>query len=120
MSDDTCHIENCRNAEHKYGMCLGHYGRWWRYGDPYYADDGYYAAHKKVRATKGQPSDHQCAGCVVKRGAQWAYDHRDPNAEVGSNGLEYSIIVDHYIPLCISCHKKFDALVRRMKQAIVA
>ena len=119
MPDDTCHIENCQNVEEKYGLCHSHYGRWWRYSDPYWADDGYYAAHKRVRLTKGQPTSHRCAGCGVKRADQWAYDHRDPHSEVGANGLEFSVNIDRYVPLCISCHKRFDALVRRMKQSIV-
>lgn len=71
MPDDTCHIEHCHNIEEKYGLCRTHYGRWWRYSDPYYVDDGYYQAHKRVRLVRGLPDAHECAGCGVKQASEW-------------------------------------------------
>jgi len=118
MPDDTCHIEHCHNIEEKYGLCRTHYGRWWRYSDPYYVDDGYYQAHKRVRLVRGLPDAHECAGCGVKQASEWAYDHRDEHEEFGSNGSPYSVDPGRYVPLCVQCHRRFDRLRAQVKAAI--
>ena len=35
MADQSiCNIEGCGKPSHQRGMCVGHYKRWWRHGDP--------------------------------------------------------------------------------------
>ena len=123
MTSDECHIDNCTKTEVSHGLCSTHLARYYRWGDPYYyayGHDGYTAVHNRVRKQRGQPRDHECAGCNIKRADEWAYDHRDPNEKRGTSGMLFSDDETHYIPLCRRCHKKFDALVRRMKESVLA
>jgi hypothetical protein len=38
----------------------------------------------------------------------WAYDYSDPNARSDARRGPYSLDLNRYIPLCRSCHKRFD------------
>ena len=46
----------------------------------------------------------------------WAYDHKDPNEKRGVSGkdpdyqreLPYSWDIDHYVAMCVPCHKVLD------------
>lgn len=67
----------------------------------------YGAAHWRVRRDKGRASDHHCADCE-SRAAHWSYDHADPDEIISAGGLPYSGDSDHYVPRCVSCHKRFD------------
>ena len=54
---------------------------------------------------------HWCAACRG-RAAQWAYDHADPGElfEVRNGHLTpFSPHAEHYTPMCVPCHKAFDA-----------
>ena len=56
----------------------------------------------------GDPNAFPCCLCGVEGWTmQWAYDHKDPNELTGRNGV-YSLDIDHYMPLCRPCHRRFD------------
>jgi hypothetical protein len=76
----------------------------------------YATAHTRVYVKRGRARDQMCVACG-KRAQDWAYDHDDPDELTGvdRNGrdveftVKYSGDPDHYIPLCIPCHRAFDA-----------
>ena len=35
----TCNIEDCSNELNSHGLCIKHYKRWYKYGDPYWIND---------------------------------------------------------------------------------
>lgn len=121
-----CSLEGCERAisEHAArGMCAAHYQRWLKYGEPGDAvikridgdDVGYRAAHRRVWKLRGRASAHPCQHCGGTA-AHWAYDHLDINEKLGetgkSKGVSYSTDPDHYFPLCVPCHSRFDLLGR--------
>lgn len=70
----------------------------------------YSAMHQRVRAIRGNARCYDCQICG-KAATNWAYDHRDSDARtevIGPSLLEYSVDVQHYIPLCRPCHLNFD------------
>lgn len=75
----------------------------------------YRAAHQRAIRTRGLASTYWCDHCGY-RADHWAYDHADPNALSGTvrsgsgqtKRCEWSIDPQHYIPLCRSCHARFD------------
>jgi NAD-dependent SIR2 family protein deacetylase len=71
---------------------------------------GYRAAHKRVRTLHGAASLHRCRHCDGSA-SDWAYDHSDPDQVEEGPGRTYSLKPEHYIPLCKSCHGKFDKWV---------
>ncbi len=124
-----CSIESCTRTA-KYagtGWCQAHYHRWWRTGDPLgvkqeYGASGsdavswkgdditYRAAHTRVVTTKGNATQHDCVRCD-RRADQWSYDHADPAARteiIDGRPVLYSPDIDHYQPMCRSCHVKMD------------
>lgn len=121
-----CSVDGCNRVVQTQGWCNAHYKRWWRYGDlnhvtpqkgesnPNWGGDdiGYVGAHIRVRNAKGRARDFGCVGCG-KQAQDWAYNHCDPDERVVPEGLRsagspYSLDVDSYVPMCKSCHKKFD------------
>jgi hypothetical protein len=66
----------------------------------------YCTAHYRVKKLRGAASTHPCTHCG-KVAKHWAYDHADPH-ELTSDRGPYSPDPSHYLPLCQSCHKKFD------------
>jgi hypothetical protein len=63
----------------------------------------YQAAHRRVVYLWGKASQYPCAHCG---GAahHWAYDWTDP-----SSREDYSHFPEFYMPLCRSCHRRYDA-----------
>lgn len=98
-----------------------YYNRWHREGEPGEAERRFGEAHHnwtgdavtysgmhiRVRNARGRAAEHECVHCG-SAAEQWAYDHLDPDPRVEGDQL-YSLSVDHYIPLCIPCHKAYDA-----------
>lgn len=84
-------------------------------GNPRWLGDlvGYDAAHDRVKAAYGKAASHGCRHCSGTA-AHWAYDHTDPN-EKHDDPEEgpYSIDPTRYLPLCASCHKRFDDAHRK-------
>jgi hypothetical protein len=71
----------------------------------------YSAVHQRLWKQRGKAALHPCAICGGPA-TEWAYDHKDPNEVIGPeyHGLivTYSLDLDHYRPLCRSCHRKED------------
>lgn len=127
MSNRTCSIEGCERPHLARGWCGAHYARWKRHGDPlttlpmgrpggtpsgtenpfWGGDDiGYTGVHERVRRSRGAARRHRCA-CGATA-AHWAYDHEDPEQLVDDRGRPYSPRIEHYVPMCQSCHQKQD------------
>ena len=116
-----CAIEGCDRKHLALGLCDRHFQRYQRWGDPYYTSEraagefhwawrgdevGYGAAHERVRAVRGSASEHSCCACGGAA-TQWAYDHEDASERLSDVG-PYSVNPDHYRPMCVPCHKRFD------------
>lgn len=93
---------NCRNNSFQ-----GTGNPKWRGGEI-----GYGAAHDRVRALHGSASGHACRHCAGQA-AHWAYDHTDPDEKHDPEEGVYSPDPIRYMPLCASCHKRFDNAHRR-------
>ena len=110
----TCSVEGCDEPMRKTGWCASHYAQWQRSGeDPkpfgykWGSDDvGYVGLHGRIRSQRGWANTYTCQHCG-KPAKQWAYDHTDP-LERHSKFGPFSVDIERYIPLCVSCHKRFD------------
>lgn len=126
----VCSIDGCGRTFMARGFCHNHWRQWKKHGDPLRRDlsvppyhppgplhprwkgasAGYAPVHRRIQRRKGKAGNRSCFHCG-ERAAEWAYDHADPDELIGDNhGREcaYSTDADHYIPLCISCHRTFD------------
>ena len=74
----------------------------------------YSGAHGRIRSRRGRAGDLICLHCGGPA-FQWAYDYSDPNELCDADGQRYSEDPEHYLPLCVSCHKKHDAKVKPPK-----
>lgn len=121
---EVCAVDGCTQQHHSGGYCATHYARvaskgtteavgtgrfqpgslstHWR-GD----ECSYEAAHSRVHKQRGRAADYACQHCG-DTAAQWAYDHADPDSRTDRRGCRYSPDPSHYIPLCHSCHRRFD------------
>ena len=125
-----CSIEGCDYPVLARGWCSTHYTRWRKNGDPdcdrrlgaqpgerrAWVGDAirYKGAHTRVRRARGVASSYTCAHCG-ETAAEWAYDRTDPNPlvdEYRGFQIEYSGNPNRYMPLCISCHRKYDLKVK--------
>lgn len=117
----TCTIDGCQRSVCARGWCELHYRRNRVYGSPHTilpkggprpgsgrkrvaGPVGYVAAHQRIYADRGRADTHTCAHCGAQA-RDWAYDH-------GGNpvvGLKYSVNPSDYIPLCRTCHRRFDS-----------
>lgn len=75
-------------------------------------EPGYAGMHSRVLAARGPAKLYQCVDCH-RPAAQWSYDHLDDAERIGDPGvygagMAYSLLVEHYLPRCVSCHKQFD------------
>lgn len=120
----TCSIEGCDRRTKANGLCGAHNERSRTHGDPGNEPIGakprrwsgprvgYGGLHARLRNTRGKASGHSCNHCGGPA-LQWAYDHSDPDPRVDrETGLEYSLDLSRYVPLCASCHKVFDLQYR--------
>lgn len=71
---------------------------------------GYFDVHRWLTVDRGPATAHACTDCG-KPARQWSYDNADPD-ELIDKGLRYSRDLDHYVPRCLSCHKRFDIAER--------
>jgi hypothetical protein len=123
MSERTCMVDNCGRPKKHRGLCNRHYLCLIRNGDPlalrgvprgercsrWVGDQAtYHTVHARIAAARGRAAEQICAHCDGPA-AEWAYDHTDPNARTDERGLEYSLDLCRYIPLCGHCHNWFDA-----------
>lgn len=119
-----CSIEGCErtSADGGLGWCGVHYQRNKAHGDPTLvlprrtgeahphwtgANASYSTMHDRVRRAKGRAADHTCALNCGRQAKHWAYSHTDLTERHSPEG-PYSLDVDHYTPLCVPCHKRFD------------
>jgi hypothetical protein len=109
-----CTVEGCVDPVRKTGWCASHYAQQHRTGEPptpfaykWGSDDvGYSAVHERLRQ-RGPAAEHACAHGCGRAADQWAYDHSCPNERQSATG-PFSTDLDRYMPLCSSCHKRFD------------
>ena len=98
-----CSVEGCRKPARTRGLCEAHYSRLSRYGDPEWqrpvklnSEVNYFAFHTRLRKARGSAAEHPCVTCG-RPAREWAYIHgEDPCA------------FDSYVPMCCSCHRKYD------------
>ena len=110
----NCTVEGCDQPMRKTGWCASHYAQWQRSGETpkpfgykWGSDDvGYFGVHGRLASQRGRADARTCEHCG-KRAAQWAYDHSCLNERASESG-PFSIDLERYIPLCVSCHKRFD------------
>jgi hypothetical protein len=67
----------------------------------------YNTAHQRIYKARGSASSKRCLNCG-QQAWHWAYDHEDADELYSPRGASYSLNVNHYIALCISCHKTMD------------
>lgn len=108
----TCSVEGCEGPHRGRGYCDKHYQRWVKYGDPLGAKTPaatYSAIHFRLRKERGRAGGMTCVRCGGPA-VQWAYDHTDPDERWDpASGLPFSLDLDRYQPLCLSCHRRLDA-----------
>lgn len=110
----ACTFPNCPNPPpYRRGLCSMHDKRRRKHGDPALgarppADAvGYLGVHHRLRQLRGDAGEHACQHCK-DRAYDWAYDHGDPDERQDPRRGPYSLDPDRYLPLCRSCHKRFD------------
>lgn len=72
-------------------------------------------AHGRVKKLRGLACDYMCRHCGAPA-KHWAYDHEDPKEKQDPEG-PYSLDPEHYLPLCVACHHRFDWEYRRSVRA---
>ena len=113
-----CRVPGCGSPQvyRTEEMCNLHWQRWKRHGDPNIIKRGggwvgdlanYHTAHKRITAERGSAGEHTCRNCGVIA-AHWAYDGLDDAERLDERGLAFSLDADHYMPLCVSCHRQYD------------
>lgn len=121
-----CTVDGCDKPHKGKGYCRLHYQRWVKTGDPLVklppvnpinwgpsngnwksGEVAYITMHQRIIRSRGKATDQTCAKCDGSA-SQWAYDYSDPNALRDKRGCPYSTDPGHYMPLCASCHKRFD------------
>lgn len=131
-SVSACRVPGCTSSgRFILGYCETHYARVRRHGHPdivgtssgprpgtrgarsprWIGDAcGYDGAHDRVKVRRGLASEHPCAHCPGAA-EEWAYDHADPAERLDNrrHGHPFSLDVEHYLPLCVPCHRRFDA-----------
>lgn len=84
----------------------------------------YTAAHKRLRRDQGLASRHVCP-CGAQA-AEWAYDHADPDELTGpvyagsKVWAAYSLDPDHYVAMCVLCHRRMDSALVQAARVLVA
>lgn len=80
----------------------------------------YQRIHQRLNAHFGKASDYDCVHCSGPA-REWAYTNDDEDCRYGVNGngytVAYSLKPEYYQPLCIDCHRAFDADHRDSRKA---
>lgn len=114
-----CSVNGCERPHKGHGLCKLHYRRVRATGSPFGIRKGgpprierpsYATAHGRTVSARGPARENPCAHCGGTA-RDWAYDHDDPQElhdVVRGMVLRYSADPEHYLPLCKSCHARFD------------
>lgn len=120
LSQDLCKIDGCERPRHTAdGLCAAHYQRLLQFGDPLAGppmrrqrgtglsyskpmEAEYYARHRMIRSECGAAWNYQCTHCGGQA-EDWATIHDRDGESVAD-----------YMPLCKSCHHKYDGLVANL------
>lgn len=134
-----CSYEGCPRPSKARGWCNTHHMRWLRHGDPsvvvsptpnpsfgvdhhaWKKSPSVMSIHGRVKRTNGPATLYQCTWCE-SQAQEWAYDHSDVNeylAEKNGRMVPVSRDVSHYMPLCKSCHRRFDYAWANRKKELV-
>jgi len=133
INSGTCSVEKCVKPAKCRGMCSMHDSRVRRRGSPHAfipqkdrnlpRGESHWswtgesvtnrAMHQRIKKIKGSASEYACASCGVPAD-HWSYDHADPDEKKSAAG-PYSLDVEHYRPLCVTCHKRFDNTINPVK-----
>lgn len=130
----ACGIEGCTRKPSG-PHCTMHQKRWARHGDfetvlpgtPYVGSQHpnwvgdqatYETVHWRLRATRGVPDRCEHCGANDDRAYQWALNW---NVATGiqygkRKGDPYSVDPNHYIALCLPCHRAFDLVNARRRK----
>jgi hypothetical protein len=112
-------MDGCDKSAQAKGLCMTHYQRQRRNGDPNLVRPRGYAAswpptyrrvHHWLRRERGKASDYTCIECGGQA-RDWAYDNCDPDELVGlvaGTKVGYSADLSRYYPMCHSCHLAMD------------
>ena len=133
----VCSVDGCEGKHKARGLCDKHVRRLRNNGDPLitrppsggqspgpehssWVGDAitYKGAHHRVRLRRGSASQYACT--CGRPAMDWAYDHADPDELLGDyygRPRRYSADPDHYLPMCRSCHRKFDYKIRDERSA---
>lgn len=124
-SSRKCSVEGCDQSYSALGYCRRHYLRLKSTGDPlgikssanfgeqngrWKTIPGVVAMHSRIAVVRGKASDHACIGCG-ELAMEWSYDHSDPDEIIDFDRpypYPYSLQIDHYDPMCITCHRNRD------------
>lgn len=124
--DRVCSVEGCGQHHQARGWCQKHYTRWRVTGDPLIERkpgvnvnprpvsprDTWRKIHHHLQRTRGKARQYACKHCG-NPAKDWCYDNADPDVRfTPGTAMPFSAKVEHYIPLCGSCHKRFDNLNR--------
>lgn len=80
----------------------------------------YTELHIVLRHQRGRATEHACQRCG-KPARSWAYDHEDPDEmveEIQGQRRAFSQDLNHYLPLCRSCHVRLDTRPTTRSKAI--
>lgn len=113
----TCTIDGCEASVKARGYCGRHYYRDLNYGDPLTPTRTtaclvivrYDTMHDRIRGERGRAALYACEHCG-KPARDWAYDGEDPDERIDAKDGKrvFSIKLEHYHPLCRSCHRLLD------------
>lgn len=112
-----CDIDGCERPHHVNGLCVPHYQRRQKYGDPLAGPpmrkqrapsdragqrSDYHVKHAAVREARGPAWQNACEHCV-QQAHTWAQIHDTEGDQP-----------EHYMALCWSCHAKYDDFAARL------
>jgi hypothetical protein len=110
-----CSFPGCEEPHTGKGFCHKHWQRQQKHGDPNHVqysgwrgdDVGYIGQHQRIYRLRGPALEQLCRQCGAQA-EEWAYDHADLNEKLDPKRGPYSLDPNHYLPLCVLCHRRSD------------